>query len=173
VAIQLGMEMVDQLKEGDNVLSESKELLSALLSHSDGARGWWVTSLTVADMEPLFESKKGSDAMAVAVLANPDPSRKLLTMNVAMSTATAEYWTEQGAEKNAEGALLTQRRTARLLRALLPSLSGLQTALEQLKLAAEGEEKEGEWAEFLNRWNYGTKQRQAIASVLAQVLETQ
>merc|ERR1711966_115153 len=104
--------------------------------------------------------------MAEAVLRNPDPNRRLLAMNVAMSTATAEHWKEQNEEANAEGSLLTQRRTATLLRKLLASLPGMRQALAELREAATGEAATGEWADFLNRWGYGAKQREAIVAVL-------
>lgn len=167
--MKLGMQMVEQLEKAEQVDGDAKEVLNALLSHSDGARGWWVTSLTVAEMEPLFASDQGVDAMVDAVLANPDPNRRLLAMNVAMSTATAEYWKAEGNAANAEGSLTTKRRTTVLLRELLSSLSGLDTALAELRAAASGEQKEGEWVAFLDRWGYGPAQRTAIVAALDSV----
>lgn len=59
----------------------------ALVSHSDGARGFYVATLTDPDLSAAFPSGGIIDCMKTAITASPVPNAKLLAMNVAMSTA--------------------------------------------------------------------------------------
>ncbi|NJK33869.1 MAG: hypothetical protein HC919_02380 [Oscillatoriales cyanobacterium SM2_2_1] len=128
--------------------------VSALLTDTNGARGFWVAFLTgegaIADQEhPTLRQ----------VLAHaPLPALELLVKNLAMSTAMALTHRRQGNEAQAQSSERVARRSRFWLQPLHPRTHALTHAL--VYSARTGT---GDYAEFLTKWGYDQEQRQAIA----------
>ena len=146
-------------------------LLRALVSTTSGARGWFVTLLTTPEFEPVFQ-RPIDDAFLTALCDNPDPNIKLMTMNVAMPTATELQHMSMGNDEFAEGSRMTARRATILVEELLARLPGLRTTLEALLSAVSGSDEDGdeEWVKFCKKWGYGTEQKDAIRKKIEAIL---
>ena len=84
---QLATLLAESCAEGEPMPSEAVKVLRALISSSSGARGWFVTLLTDERFDAVFRPPLDA-ALLSTISDNPDPNIKLMTMNVAMSTAT-------------------------------------------------------------------------------------
>jgi len=159
VSVPLSLSKHDKLKHDNKAVS----LLRALISTTSGARGWFVTLLTDPAYEPVFTTPI-DESFLTALCDTPDPNIKLMTMNVAMSTATEITHRSMGNDDLAEGSVRTSRRATVLARELLGRLPGLREEVEALRSAVDGRE-EGvsvEWVKFCKKWGYGDEQKEAI-----------
>ena len=84
---QLATLLAESCAEGEPMPAEAVKVLRALISSSSGARGWFVTLLTDERFDAVFRPPLDA-ALLSTISDNPDPNIKLMTMNVAMSTAT-------------------------------------------------------------------------------------
>eukprot|EP00930_Biecheleria_cincta_P073922 TRINITY_DN61181_c0_g1_i1.p1 TRINITY_DN61181_c0_g1~~TRINITY_DN61181_c0_g1_i1.p1 ORF type:complete len:282 (+),score=66.88 TRINITY_DN61181_c0_g1_i1:39-848(+) len=161
---------------------EISERLRAMLSHSDGARGFFVTYLTDPTLETIADASDGlpmlvSDALKASDMSTVAP---LAVMNVAMPTATALSHKASGDETSAQNSARTARRGGRVLQLLAADSVTLPIVTEKLKaclLAVEAWPEDGngvdkEWATFLRRWKYDAAQVAAIREALASALGT-
>mmetsp|Transcript_45091 Transcript_45091/g.107542 ORF Transcript_45091/g.107542 Transcript_45091/m.107542 type:complete len:297 (-) Transcript_45091:110-1000(-) len=136
-------------------------VLKALLSTRDGARGFYVSTLTMPGVDSMFSET--IDARLIdAIAQNSDSNASLLAMNLAMSTACEVTHLAMGNPVFAQGSKLTQGRTKRLISAVLSSSPPLQEELAQLQAALEGREESGGYPAFLERWGYGQAEKAAI-----------
>lgn len=87
LGMALGLGLSSRVAQGSAPNQDEESALEALLSHSDGARGFYVTTLTAPELDNLFEQPIQASVLS-AIKSSPDPNVKLLTMNIAMSTAT-------------------------------------------------------------------------------------
>jgi hypothetical protein len=110
-AQRLGSELAETLTEscsrGEPMPEEAVRALRALVSHTAGGRGWFVSLLTNPDYEPIFKPPLDPQLLS-AIEASPDPNVKLLTMNVAMSTATELVHKANGDDDLAAASRLTR-----------------------------------------------------------------
>ena len=101
--------------------------------------------------------------------AVPTVTAKLLTQNLAMSTAMIVFHQRQQDQENRAGSEQVQTRSQHLIHQLnIPEVHQELTALHQSAIT-----QSGPYNEFLDRWNYDTEQRQAIADVVATTLKNQ
>lgn len=189
---------------GEPMPAEAVATLRALISTTAGARGWFVTLLTDPAFEPVFRPPL-DEALLEAVEASPDPNikvcrfgaiphlaaalpqpnllltrsrptpKQLMTMNVAMSTATELAHLANGHDDLAAASRMTSDRSAVLLTALLDRMPGLREAAEALLAAVQPDSSstaaaEAEWRKFCKKWGYGAEQREAIRKKLESVL---
>jgi hypothetical protein len=161
---------------------ERSERLRAMLSHSDGARGFFVTYLTDPTLKTIADALDGlpmvvSDALKASDMSTVAP---LAVMNVAMPTATALSHKASGDEKSAQNSARTARRGGQVLQLLAADSVTGPIVTEKLKaclLAVEtwpedGDEVDKEWASFLRRWKYDDAQVAAIREALVLALGT-
>jgi hypothetical protein len=87
LGMALGLGLSSRVAQGSAPNQDEESALEALLSHPDGARGFYVTTLTAPELDNLFEQPILASVLS-AIKSSPDPNVKLLTMNIAMSTAT-------------------------------------------------------------------------------------
>ena len=156
---------------GEPMPEEAVPVLRALVSSTSGSRGWFVSLLTAPDFEPIFQPPL-DDAMLDAICESPEPNVKLMTMNVAMSTATELTHLERGSEDMAAASRMTARRSTALMVALLDRLPGLRESAEALLTAVDpnAEAADADWLKFCKKWGYGATQREAIRKRLAAAL---
>eukprot|EP00283_Hemiselmis_rufescens_P009983 CAMPEP_0173430742 /NCGR_PEP_ID=MMETSP1357-20121228/9091_1 /TAXON_ID=77926 /ORGANISM="Hemiselmis rufescens, Strain PCC563" /LENGTH=201 /DNA_ID=CAMNT_0014395129 /DNA_START=179 /DNA_END=784 /DNA_ORIENTATION=- len=172
LGIILGEKLTKCTVQKQALPEKEMDALKALLSHSDGARGFYVTTLTMPEFDSAFPSEGVSPSLKSAVVASAEPNAKLLTMNLAMSTAMILAHKENGSEEFAAGSELTQCRTKAVISSVLADMPRLRLELRALLAAASGEKGEDEalheeYAKFLTRWGYGEEQRKVIAKVIA------
>lgn len=151
-------------------------MLRSLVSTASGARGWFVMLLTDERYEAVFRPPLDPELLR-AIEASPEPNLKLLTMNVAMSTATELVHAANGSEDLAAASRLTRDRSKVLINALLPRMMGLVEEVQKLRTAvvpwSDGvspESADNEWVQFTKRCKYGEEQRAAILAVLDELL---
>jgi hypothetical protein len=174
---QLATVLTESCAAGEPMPADAVETLRKLVSTTSGARGWYVSLLTDERYDAVFEPPLNPELLW-AIEASPDPNLKLLTMNIAMSTATELVHVANGSEDLASASRLTRDRSKVLLNALLPRMLGLTEEVRRLRTAvvpwpsadAPPESADKEWVEFTRRWKYGEEQRAAIKSELDEVL---
>ena len=164
---QLATLLAESCAEGEPMPAEAVKVLRALVSSTSGARGWFVTLLTNPDFESIFEAPM-PETMLEAICENPEPNIRLMTMNVAMSTATELVHLQNGSDELAAASRLTRDRSKVLLNALLPRMMGLAEEVQKLRTAVEPwkdgvppESADKEWVDFTRKWKYGEEQRVA------------
>ena len=177
----LGAQLADILAascaNGKNMPAEAVAVLRSLVSTTSGARGWFVTLLTDERYDVVFQKPLDLELLR-AIEDSPEPNLKLLTMNVAMSTATELVHNANGSDDLAAASRLTRDRSKILLNALLPRMVGLVEELQGLRTAVlpwpsadtPPESADTEWVEFTKKWKYGAEQRAAIKAVLDELL---
>lgn len=152
--------------------------LSAMLGHSDGARGFFVTYLTDPALKASADSPSGLAPLVQEALRGADAAvvTPLAVMNLVMPTATAMSHRANGDAQSASNSERTASRGAKVLEVLLstPSTVGAiaRQKLEAAREAATGSSDEihKEWVSFFNRWKYNEEQMGAIRKALDGVL---
>jgi len=150
--------LLDRQAAGELSLEDLATEVAALVTTTDGARGFFVAWLSgdwpLADAPP---------APVLAALATaPEPVASLLVRNLAMSTAMIRHHREQGDEEAAAGSQRTARRSAALIAAL--NLPELHLHLAEMQNSLN--EPQGEYAAFLQRWGYTEAQKDDIRQAL-------
>ena len=186
-AQRLGSELAEILSNscssGEPMPDVAVNALRALVSHIAGGRGWFVSLLTNPDYEPIFVPPL-DEGLLSAIEASPDPNAKLMTMNVAMSTATELVHQANCKPHLAAASRLTRERSKALAVALIDRMPALRASIEALKQAVQplavgdGETRRAtsvepeiaEWHEFCRKWGYGPEQRGAIRTELEEIL---
>lgn len=176
IGISLGQILTDSSSSGQPLTSEAREILKVLLSHSDGARGFYVTTLTLPECERAFSPSNIRQELVEAIVAAPEPNIKLLSMNLAMSTATELAHKANGNDDFAAGSRTTRERTKALIKTVLPRMPQLKSELQILMFAADGAKVDGEgkvaeYKSFCDRWGYSENQRKSIVEQIQAVLE--
>ncbi len=150
----------------DEVLADR---VGELVASRDGARGFFVVSLTgeapLLDRlpEPLVAALRQAGAGVVDLTAR----------NLAMSTAMVLHHRRSGDREHEAGSERVQLRSTELLRHLEPV--AVKERLETLLAAAAERGGAGQAVQedraFLERWGYDAEQRQAIAAAIEAVAE--
>jgi len=107
---QLAALLSESCAQGQPMPPEAVTVLRVLISSTSGARGWFVTLLTNPDFEAVFRPPL-DESLLSAISDNPDPNIKLMTMNVAMSTATELVHEANGNPELAAASRMTRDRS--------------------------------------------------------------
>eukprot|EP00443_Scrippsiella_acuminata_P009407 CAMPEP_0115351638 /NCGR_PEP_ID=MMETSP0270-20121206/97095_1 /TAXON_ID=71861 /ORGANISM="Scrippsiella trochoidea, Strain CCMP3099" /LENGTH=284 /DNA_ID=CAMNT_0002773789 /DNA_START=15 /DNA_END=870 /DNA_ORIENTATION=- len=168
---KLGMVLAASCAAGEPMPEEAVKLLRALVSTTAGARGWFVTLLTDPAFDAVFQSPV-DESLLDAISASPEPNIRLMTMNVAMSTATELAHLERGNPDLAAASRMTRDRSTVLLAELLDRLPGLRESVEALLSAVQPGEAEPaeEWVKFCRKWGYNAEQKEAIRKQIEPLL---
>lgn len=169
-----------QALQSGKVGQDYRDRLEAMISHSDGARGFFVTFLTDPDLETLANTDSGPAPVVRDALktAPADVVASLAVMNVIMPTATAIRHQAAGDETQAANSRRTASRGGNVLRVLLEGPSDLSDAVRvQMTGAQRTAEKEAlegdpEWVSFFGRWKYDKDQLASVNEVLSSLLAT-
>ena len=176
--------------------SAAASLIPSFLTSSDGARGWFVSSLS----DPQFRSAALSPAVPRAIVAAiasaPDPPTydlpRLMVMNVIMPLATAIAHESTGNTDGAAASLETFDRATALIKQTASvcrenniSTAALKADLTTIAVAATiakagwEETREGKssdnaerlkfWISFMEKWQYQGPQKQAIYTIAAKL----
>lgn len=142
----------------DEVLADQ---VAALVSSRDGARGFFVVSLTTD--APLMD--RLPEALVIVLRAGGEGVVDLTVRNLAMSTAMAVHHQRSGDRQQQVRSERVRERSTELLRALLPEL--VKPRLETLLNAVC--ESRGTDQAFLERWGYDEEQKRAIEEAVLAV----
>jgi predicted enzyme related to lactoylglutathione lyase len=132
--------------------------ITNLVKTANGARGFFVCFLT-GEWE-LADNP--SPAVIQALQAEPNAIAELLVKNLAMSTAMAITHRRNSDETQAQSSDRVAKRTALLMEKV--DLPEVQAIAMQMQDSAKT--STGEYAAFLEKWDYDDEQKQAIANVL-------
>ena len=161
-AIALTQKIMSEIETGQ--LSETKieSLIGDLVKSKNGARGFFVSYLT--DSRPLADSP--SPSVFKALEAAPEIVVELLVKNLAMCSAMVVHHQENQDEEAANRSKTVRSRTTKLIKSLnIPSLSSNIQELYQATTTGQGNYKD-----FLKRWDYNTEQLKAIKEVIEPLL---
>jgi hypothetical protein len=137
--------------------------MTKLLSYANGVRGFFVAYLT--GESPLADNVPAIFLDAFRATASSISS--ILVKNVAMSTAMEITHGRNNDPDQQAGSQRVQRRSIQLLRSLLREPQNNAFEQERLQLLEAIQTQKGEYANFLDRWNYDAEQRQAIHATAA------
>lgn len=146
-----------KILEGSTTLDKVQvELMSVLLSTSNGARGLLVTllsdeSVEVADVEPVGEE------LVRAIAEGGKETQELLVKNVVMSSCMVVEYRRRGEGELGRGSLLTRERAIRLAKAVGRVDEELDGVLREMVRELEG--RGGRFEGFANKWGYDEEQR--------------
>ncbi|MFN3926670.1 MAG: hypothetical protein ACK4QL_04960 [Pseudanabaenaceae cyanobacterium] len=135
-----------------------QKAVTALLTTSNGARGFFVTFLTGGWQ---LADQPSAEIMAALDTA-PTPSAELMVKNLVMSTGMAITHTRQGDLQQANQSRLVAQRSLNILTQWQSPLVQ-QIARAMYASATQGI---GEYTEFLRKWGYDQEQLTAIAQAL-------
>ena len=147
----------------NNELSEAEieQAIAPIVSTKSGARGFFVPYLT----SDLTLADNPSVGVVNALKTAPEVVSELLVKNLAMSSAMAVTHHRNNDESNAQESERVTRRTANLIR--LVNLDLVTEGLHKLQTTiATGE---GEYQDFLNRWQYDREQQEVIQQAIYKI----
>lgn len=156
------------LSGSTSVDSTQLELISALLSTSNGARGLLVTLLSdeavgMADVEPVAEELVG------VIAEGGEETRGLMAKNVVMSSCMVVEYGRRGQVEMGKGSLLTRERAVRVAKAVRKVDQGLDRVLREMTSELEG--GEGRFKGFAEKWRYDEEQKREGVKWLNEVLK--
>ncbi len=137
--------------------------IAELVQTTNGARGFFVCLLTGE-----WQLADAPNASVIRALqAHPQAIAELLVKNLVMSTAMAISHRRAGNSEQSEGSNRVSKRTALLIEKVdLPEVRTIATQVYDAALT-----NTGEYVAFLEKWGYDVEQKQAIANVLAKILD--
>ena len=174
-ALVLGSELCRALEDGDESKNGS---ITAILSHSNGIRGFFVNYLTDESLNfpekklpPVIMDAHGSNSMSRDFL-------RIIKMNFIMPTAMVVTHAEQNNEVALESSEVTARRAATVLWATASVSSTVREEVSAARVAASGDIGNKDpivefWKRFYSKWGYGETHLVSISESLskgAQVL---
>ncbi|MEA5441240.1 hypothetical protein [Cyanobium gracile] len=150
----------------DEVLADR---VGELVASRDGARGFFVVSLT--GEAPLLD--RLPEALVAALRQAGAGVVDLTARNLAMSTAMVLHHQRSGDQEHQAGSERVQRRSTELLRHLEPMAvkQRLETLLAAAKDPAGAKQAVAEDRAFLERWGYDAEQLQSIAAAIEAVAD--
>ena len=160
-AMELAAEWLALWESGELSEEVLADRVGALVASRDGARGFFVVSLS-AD-SPLMD--RLPEPLVLQLQAAGEPVVDLTARNLAMSTAMALHHGRVGDSAQQARSLRVQERARELLRLLPGDL--VKQRLEVLLAAARDDS--GDDRAFLERWGYDAEQKQAIAAAVVAV----
>jgi hypothetical protein len=155
-ALQKAQELLTKIESKDSSLIAQQ--IAELVSTENGARGFFVTYLTSEDAWTKSPTPEVINALKTSLIIVDE----VLVKTLAMSTAMAIYHRSNSDEENAQSSDRVRQKTSQLITQLLSP--PLTKKLQQLSLSLNT--GEGEYQAFLDRWEYDSSQRQAIAEVI-------
>ena len=157
-----------------------RDAVSSMLSHSDGARGFfvrWLTDSFLEDQEEIFDEQLPRELMDALDAAPVDVVSPLMVMNLVMPCAMVLAHQKNGDEPSAAASKATEARAAHLIEELGEGPvreaveKKLYGALSVLEDGVEGDaDEKAFWADFYEKWGYDEDQRQSIRACVGEVL---
>jgi hypothetical protein len=150
----------EQAIPGDEITAT----LTQLLAGPFGGRGFFAVYLTLEGENSLADNPTAP--FLDAFRQTPEVVAELLVKNLAMSTAMVVFHHRADALEQVAGAEAVQRRCCGLIQVL--KTPALQEKLQEMATSLRA--GQGSYASFLDRWQYDTEQRGAIALQVQEML---
>jgi hypothetical protein len=161
-AIAATQSLMDQINLNQLSETEIEKEISSLVSSRNGARGFFVAYLT-SEMSLADHPSVGVlNALKSAITIVSE----LLVKNLAMSSAMTVTHSRNNDTSNVEGSQRVCRRTSNLIQQL--QLKSLTEELQKLKTTIVT--GQGDYQDFLTKWNYDQQQQQVIQQAIADIL---
>jgi hypothetical protein len=141
----------------DEVLAD---LVGKLVFDRDGARGFFVVSLT--GESPLMD--RLPEALIIQLRLVGESVVDLTARNLVMSTAMGIQHSRDNNQALLEGSLRVQRRSKELLSQLEPQL--VKERVEEMLRGLDGKSED---INFFQRWGYDAQQKDAIKQMLLSI----
>lgn len=158
-AIALTQSLLTDMEAQKLTESEIETAIASLVQTLNGARGFFVTYLTMAS--PV--TNQPSASVVKALKTSPEIVSDLLVKNLAMSTAMAITHRRNQDETMALVSDQVRERTSHLINLL--QLEPIVTKLQLLEATIN--DSSGPYQQFLERWHYDQEQLTAIQTVIA------
>jgi hypothetical protein len=167
--------IVSMLKDhSDEDATNVRERLEAILSHSDGIRGFFVTYLTT---ESRSSPAEPVPPLLIHVLDTVDSAElvPLACMNVVMPTGMITMHTDANLSESSKR---TAERGTQVLKALLRGSKGEAVRKQCVAIRAVARAKQGDaddasfayWVKFFDKWGYKELQKKDIAQAMDSLL---
>lgn len=161
-AIQATQLLMKEIKaqELDEVSIEQK--VSSIVQTKNGGRGFFVAYLT----SELSLADQPSPGIISALKFSLDQVEELLVKNLAMSSAMTVTHQRNNDLEQVKGSQKVCQRTSNLIQMI--EQNSIKQELEKLKLTIN--DGEGDYQDFLERWQYDDEHKQAIEKAITGVL---
>lgn len=153
-AIAATQSLMEQIEAGQLDESTLEQEITSLISSKQSARGFFVAYLT-SDMSLADNPSPG---ILKGLKSSNEVSTELLVKNLAMSSAMIVTHTRNGDRESMVGSQRVCLRTSNIIK----QLESESISLQLRKLHNTIQNEQGEYQEFLKRWNYDIEQRKAI-----------
>ena len=150
--------LIAQDRENQISETEIEEKVATLVSNKQTARGFFATFLT----SDSPQADNPCPAVIKALKTAPKVVSELLVKNLAMSSAMAVIHDRHDNLEQLQGSETVCRRTINLIQKI--NLSEVNTELQVLQKAIT--DNQGDYVDFLNRWQYDAQQKQSIQQAL-------
>lgn len=142
--------------------AEIEQVVASIVSTNSGGRGFFVSYLT----SDISLADHPSVGVINGLKTAPELVSKLLVKNLAMSSAMAVTHRRNNDEKNVKGSDRVYRRTVNLMQQVKLDL----VTAELQKLQTTITTGEGDYTDFLERWDYDDEQQEVIQKAISDSL---
>ena len=163
-AIAATQSLMEQMKQNQLSELEIQQAVSSLVNTKNGGRGFFVSYLT--SDESLADNP--STGVIKGLKSSVEVSSDLLVKNLAMSSAMIVAHSQNNDLQNIEGSKKVCQRTTNLIKQI--NSKSIQEKLQ--KLQATINQGDGEYQEFLERWQYNSEQKKAIEAAISNTLKS-
>lgn len=157
-AIHLTQVLLDEIENKTIKKEEIEKAIASLVKTKDGARGFFVAYLS--DNRSIADHP--SPEVISALQASPQWVSELLVKNLVMSTAMTVTHSRDNNEEMVHNSARVAARSAALI--IATNLDLAQEKLQQMYSSLQT--GEGEYSQFLTRWQYDHEQRQKMREAI-------
>lgn len=161
-AIQATQTLIERIDTKEIDETDIEQEVGNIVNTKNGGRGFFVAYLT-SDLSLADEPSPG---IINGLKSSDEVVSELLVKNLAMSSAMAIAHGRNQDLDNVAGSQKVARRTSNLIQKL--RLDSVVAELNKLQTSIT--DGQGEYQDFLERWEYDDEQQQAIQQAIAQVL---
>ena len=162
-AISVTQSLIEQIKHNELSEVEIQQAISLILSTKNGGRGFFVAYLTSDEST----AEDPSIGVINGLKSSLEVSRELLVKNLAMSSAMVVIHSQNNDLKSLENSKRVCQRTTNLIQQI--NSESIQGELQ--KLCTTIDNGYGQYQEFLERWQYNSKQKIAIQAAISHALK--
>ncbi|MGD1921363.1 MAG: hypothetical protein ACFCAD_22205 [Pleurocapsa sp.] len=161
-AIQATQSLIEKMNSQQLQETDIEQEISNIVNTKNGGRGFFVAYLTSELSLPDNPSKGIINGLKSSV----DVVSELLVKNLAMSSAMTVTHSRNKDISNVRGSQKVCRRTTNLIQKI--ELDSIKQELEKLRNTIIN--KDGEYNDFLERWEYDVEQKKAIQEAITNIL---
>lgn len=161
-AIQATQFLIEKINSQQLEETDVEQEISNIVNTKNGGRGFFVAYLT----SELSLPDQPSKGIINGLKSSLDIVSELLVKNLAMSSAMTVTHSRNRDISNIQGSQKVCRRTINLIQEI--ELDSIKQELEKLRDTIANED--GEYNDFLERWEYDAEQKKAIQKAITDTL---